>query len=163
MEFKDVCGFNFVKIGVAYLSDEPLKAKFNGEHLKDWRLKLKLIVNEDILDAEKSAYLVFKNNTLLYVGYFADSFRKRWWKKQGYFWHGEILDNKVDSLVKAGEEVTVWISVNPYSGAFNISKVIEDKIIGEYADKGILNTVGKTLKKTKEVTSSVREILGIDL
>ena len=160
MEFKEVCGFEFVKIGEAYLSDSPLEVTFNGEPLKDWRLKLKLVVNEDILNAEQSAYLVFNNSKLLYVGYYSNSFKKRWWKKKGYFWHGDILDNKVNKLVREeNNDVSVWLSVDPYVGKFNISKLIEDEIIIEYSDKGILNTVGKSLKKDKESTFSVREIL----
>ncbi|MFT6909443.1 MAG: hypothetical protein ACJAS1_006162 [Oleiphilaceae bacterium] len=162
MKFKNISGFDFVKVSEAYLSDTALKATFNGKPLDDWKLKLKLVVNESILDAEQSAYLVFKNDDILYVGYFSNSFKKRWWKKKGYFWHGDILDNKVNELVKSGHDVSVWISVNPYFEQFNISKIIEDSIIMKYADKGIINTVGKSLKKDKINTYPVREILEID-
>jgi hypothetical protein len=150
MEIKKVCGFKFVKIGEAYLCDKPLKATHTGIPLVDWRLKLKLVVDERILDAERSAYLVFKNDEVFYVGYYSNSFRKRWWRKKGYFWHGDILDDEVNKLVRAGNEVSVWLSVDPYVGTFNISKYIEDKIIAEYADKGILNTVGKNFEANKK-------------
>ena len=158
MEFKRVSGFDFVKIGEAYLSDKELKATHGGKPLKGWRLKLRLVVNENILNAEQSAYLVLKDNCILYVGYFSNSFKERWWKKKGYFWHGDILDNEVNKLVNSGHGVTVWISVNPYEGKFNISKHIEDTVIMEYADKGIINTVGKNIKTN---ALPVREILNI--
>lgn len=106
MKFRKECGFDFVKIGEAYLSDRPLRRRnggyviFDGKELKDWRLKLRLVVDEKILDAEQSVYLVLKNNEILYVGCYSNSLRSRWWKKQGYFWYGEILDNKVNELVE---------------------------------------------------------------
>jgi hypothetical protein len=168
MEFKEECGFNFVKVGEAYLSDKPLTKSngkpliFNGKELKDWRLKLKLVVNERILDAGQSVYLVFKNSEILYVGYFSNSFKQRWWKKQGYFWHGDILDNKVNELVKEND-ISVWVSVNPYEGKFNISKLLEDEIIIKNMNNGILlNTVGKNLGKDREATLSVQQILEIN-
>lgn len=168
MEFREVCGFNFVKVGEAYLAERPLTKRnaksliFNGEELKDWRLKLKLVVDEKILDAEQSVYLILKNSDILYVGYFSNSFKDRWWKKQGYFWHGDIVDNKVNELVK-DNDISVWLSVNPYEGRFNISKLLEDKIIIEHANNGILlNTVGKNLKKCRATTQTVKQILEID-
>ncbi len=159
---QEVCEFEFVKIGEAYLCDKPLKATHEGKPLKDWRLKLKLLVGEDILNAEQSTYLIYDNDNLLYVGYFSNSFKKRWWKKKGYFWHGDIVDNKVNELVKQNHNISVWISVNPYVNGFNISKLLEDKIIIEYANKGILNTVGKSLKEDIQNTKPVMEILNIN-
>ena len=162
MKIQKICGFEFVKIGEAYLSDEPLKATYNGKPLKDWRLKLRLVVSEEILKSEQSTYLVFKDNDLLYVGYFSTSLKDRWWKKKGYFWNGEILDMKVNELVKSGHDISLWITVNPYSqDKHNISKVIEDKIIAEYLDKGILNKVGKSSNWYKKNTKPVKEILGL--
>ncbi len=166
MKFKEVCGFDFVKIGEAYLCDEPLKRKngtpviIGGKELKDWRLKLKLVVNENILNAGQSVYLVFKKKDLLYVGYFSNSFKQRWWTKQGYFWHSVMLCREVNELV-SNNDISVWLSVNPYEGNFNISKWLEDEIIIKYMDKGILNTTGKNLKKDREATSKVQEILKI--
>jgi hypothetical protein len=169
MEFKEICNFNFVKVGEAYFCDEPLKKDngkpviFGGKELVDWKLKLKLVVNKKILDAGQSVYLVFKNNDILYVGYYSNSFRQRWWKKQGYFWHGDILDNKVNELVKKGDDISVWLSVDPYEGKFNISKLIEDEVIIQYMDNGILlNKIGKNLKKDRESTLTVQEILEIN-
>lgn len=168
MQFREECGFTFVKVGEAFLCDKPLKNRngtpvvFKGKELKDWRLKLKLVVDEKILDAEQSVYLVLKNNVILYVGYFSNSFRQRWWKKQGYFWHGDTLDNKVNKLVEEND-ISVWLSVNPYADGFNISKLLEDEIIIKHANNGILlNTVGKNLKQDRETTLPVQQILGIN-
>jgi hypothetical protein len=164
MEYQKVCGFEFVKIGEAFLDDEPLKATYNGKPLENWTLRLKLVVTEEILKAEQSAYLVFKNNDLLYVGYFSTTFEERWWKKKGYFWHGDILDTEVNKLVN-NHDISVWITTNPYveidKQKINISKVIEDKIIAEYSDRGILNTVGKYAKWYQENSLPVREILDL--
>ena len=167
MQFKEVCGFKFVKVGEAYLCDEPLQNK-NGKPvkhgkkvLKDWRIGLKITVDEKIWKAEQSVYLVFKNNDILYVGYFATSFKKRWWAKNGYYLHGETR-KKVNKLVKANNDISVWLSVNPYAGKLNISKCIEDEIIIKYmGNRILLNTVGKNLKKDREATLTVQKILDI--
>ncbi len=178
-KFVEVCGFDFVKIGEAYLCDEPLKRKngkpviIGGKELKDWRLKLKLVVNENILNAGESVYLVFKKNDILYVGYYSKNFWHRWWGKQGYFWHGQV-NSKVNELMLENEsmkeknDISVWLSVNPYKsvnpyeGEWNISKCIEDKIIIKHKGNGILlNKIGKDLEKVREATFTVQEILGI--
>ncbi len=160
MQFKEVCGFKFVKVGEAYLCDEPLKR--GGKKLKDWRIGLKLVVDEKIWKAEQSVYLVFKNNDVLYVGYFATSFKERWWIKNGYFLHGTRMNKKVNKLVRKNNDISVWLSVDPYEGKFNISKCIEDEIIIKYRDNGILlNIAGKKLKEYREATLPVQKILDI--
>ncbi len=164
MQFKEVCGFKFVKVGEAYLCDEPLKNTngtpviVDGKEFKDWRLKLKL-VDEKILDAGQSVYLVFKNSDLLYVGCFSNSFRERW-TKRGYIWHSK--DMIINKLVKENNDISVWLSVNPYVGKFNITELIKDEIIIKYINKGILlNTSGKNLKEYRKDTLPVQEILDI--
>lgn len=167
MEIKKIKGhsgaeYSFVKIGKASLSDEPLKAKFNGKELENWKLKLDLLVN-DILNSEQSCYLVCDDDRIIYVGYYSTSFRDRWWKKNGYFWHGEVVDNAVNKLLnnEPTKNITVWLSVNPYAYTLdkikiNISKFIEDDIIMSQPD--VINTVGKN---SKGDTKPVAEILGI--
>ena len=82
MEIKQVKGksgieYNFVKIGKAYLSDMPLRKKngsipiFNGKELDDWRLKLEFLVNDKILDAEQSCYLICDDEQIKYIGYYS--------------------------------------------------------------------------------------------
>ncbi len=171
MKFKEICGFEFVKVGEAYLCDEPYKRKngkpmiYKGKEFKDWRLKLKLVVNENILNAGQSVYLIFQNSKILYVGYFSNSFKQRWWAKQGYFWHHLIVNSTINDLVRDNtvkNDISVWLSVNPYKDKWNISKLLEDEIIIKHKDNGILlNTVGKDLGKVREATFTVQEILGI--
>lgn len=173
LEFKEIKGhsnniYKFVKIGEAYLDDTPLKATFNGKELKDWRLKLRLLVSDEILDAEQSCYLVFEEDTLIYVGYYSNSFRDRWWKKTGYFWHGDIVDNGVNKILQndSTKSVSVWISINPYAvrdnHKINISKFIEDDIIMATPESQLLNKVGTSLKMQKEHVKPVSQILNID-
>lgn len=180
MEFKKVKGYSgieysFVKIGKAYL-DTPLRnmngsiPMFNGKELEDWRLKLKLLVNDKILDAEQSCYLICEDEQIKYIGYYSTSFKDRWWKKDGYFWHGEIVDKNVNDLLKENpnKNITVWLSIEPYAYTkdkkeINISKYIEDDIIMTFDNKLIWNTVGKNLHLDKGHTESVIDILELKI
>lgn len=164
--------YDFVKIGQAYFSDDPLTnkngklVKFDGKEIT-WNLKLKLLVDESILDAEQSCYLVCDGDKIIYVGYYSNSFRDRWWKKNGYFWHGEVVDKEVKKLLteNPNKNITVWLSINPYATIkgvqINISKFIEDDLIMSYAYEGLINTVGKNLKNDKLNTKPVATILGL--
>ncbi len=170
METIDITGksgakYKFVKIGKAFFADEPLKAKFNGNDLLKWKLKLNLLVDEDILNAEQSAYLILDSDEIIYVGYYSNSLKDRWWKKKGYFWHGEIVDNEVNKRLKENpkKDITLWISINPYAYTedgikVNISKFIEDDIIMS-REKGLINKVGTNLSIDKKNTKPVSEIL----
>lgn len=168
--------YSFVKIGKACLSDTPLKKKngelpkFNGVALENWCLKLELLVDEKILDAEQSCYLIFDDNEIKYIGYYSNSFKDRWWKKDGYFWHGEIVDKNVNDLLKKNpnKNITVWLSIEPYAYTkkgepINISKYIEDDIIMTFDNKLIWNTVGKNLQEYKANTESVTNILKLKI
>lgn len=175
MEIMDVMGksgakYSFVKIGKAFIADEPLKAKFNGKELRDWKLKLKLFdENEEILNAEQSSYLVLDGKKIIYVGYYSNSLRDRWWKKKGYFWHGDVVDNGVNNLFKenCNKDISLWISIDPYAYTkdgikINISKFIEDDIIMSINQNQLLNKVGINLALDKKTTKPVSEILKIN-
>jgi len=169
IEKKQVCGFDFVKIGEAYLCNEPLKAKFDGKKLENYKLALKLI-NNDLLNAEQSAYLVYVEDKLMYVGYYSGSFKARWLREQNnnfYFWHSSNVDDKVNQLLNDNNSIsiTVWLSLEPYAKTknnevVNISKVIEDKIIIEKQPEW--NKVGKDLIFNQKGTKSVMEILHLN-
>lgn len=182
MKIKQVKGksgieYNFVKIGKAYLSDTPLKKKngelpkFNKENLT-WFLKLELLVDEEILNAEQSCYLILDEDQIIYVGYYSNSFRDRWWRKNGYFWHSDKVDNKVNELLtkNPNKNISVWLSINPYVDTIieeikinvNISKFIEDDIIMSCSKELLLNTVGINLENDKKHTKSVAQILCIN-
>ena len=165
----EIGNFEFIKIGTATRNKPPLKAKNISD---DYRLFLELIDNK-FLEAGQSVYLILDEQDIIYVGYYSTSFKDRWWKKDGYFWHGDIVDNKIDKLVKKGRNITVWLSIDPYirnnDGQFNISKLLEDTLIMKYAkeyknkdnNKKLINTTGKNLEKQQSETKSVIEILNI--
>ena len=166
LDLKLVENFLFVKIGKAKIVDIPLKAKGISN---DYKLALELINNE-LINAEQSAYLVYDDKELIYAGYYSGSFKARWLReqnKQYYFWHSDNVDNEVNKLLldNKGKNITVWLSVNPYAKTemnqiANISKVIEDKIIMKQQPR--LNKVGKDLETNKKNTKSVIEILKIN-
>ena len=45
-------------------------------------------------------YEYLDSDEIIYVGYYSNSLKDRWWKKKGYFWHGEIVDNEVNKRLK---------------------------------------------------------------
>lgn len=173
MEYKEIKGsseisYKFVKIGEANPHNKALDSTFNGKKLDDWTYKLRLLVNEkEFLKAEQSCYLIFEDETLVYVGYYSTSFENRWWRKDGYFWHGEAVDNFVKNTLinNPKKSITVWISVDPYAIRdnirVNISKFIEDDIIMAADKSKLLNRVGKNLKEQKHGTRAVSDILNI--
>lgn len=175
IQYKELQGFSgniyhFVKIAEVYLDDIPLQAIFNNKSLKDWRLKLRLLVTDKILEAEQSCYLVYDEDFLIYVGYYSGSFKDRWWLKKGYFWHSCKLDDTINKLLKnnPSKSITVWISIDPYAirdnKKVNISKFIEDDIImaiSEKEDGNFLNKQGKKLKFQQKETKAVSQILEI--
>lgn len=161
-ERKEICGFDFIKIGEAYFAEEALKASGISDNYK---LALKLIDNQ-FLNAEQSAYLVYEDEKLIYAGYYTGSFQKRWLRIQNekfYFWHSDNIDNYCNNLLKEGNKnISVWLSLKPYAVTFdnkevNISKAIEDEIIMEH--KPLLNKVGVDLENNKKNTLSVHYIL----
>ncbi|MEA2018035.1 MAG: hypothetical protein U9N59_06270 [Campylobacterota bacterium] len=165
MEFefkKDICGFDFVKIGEAYLAQEPLQAKGISNNYK---LALKLIDNK-LLKAEQSTYLVYEDDKLIYAGYYSGSFKKRWLREQNntfYFWHSDNIDNYCNkALIEQNTNITVWLSISPYATTsdgknVNISKLIEDEVIMTH--KPELNKVGIDLQNNKKNTLTVQKIL----
>ncbi|MCT7546430.1 MULTISPECIES: hypothetical protein [Aliarcobacter] len=161
-EIKKVCDFDFIKIGEAYLAEKPLKASGISSNYK---LALKLI-NEQFLNAEQSAYLVYEEDKLIYAGYYSSRFKKRWLREQNeifYFWHSDNIDNYCNRLLnEENKNISVWLSLKPYAitsnkREVNISKLIEDEIIMTF--KPILNKVGLDLENNKKNTLSVEHIV----
>ena len=162
LEYKEVEGFEFVKIGQAVMSDTPIIAKGTSGNYKLAFESFHL----GFLTAEQSTYLVYEDEDLIYVGYYSGSFKDRWLRKQNdiyYFWHSDNIDdycNKV--LLEKDRNITIWLSVDPYAKTLNdvdvnISKYLEDKII--MTKKPKLNKVGISLEENKKNTLPVKEIL----
>jgi hypothetical protein len=152
-ELMKVCGYEFVKIGTFYNAE-----KFGTKKYPNYNLAIKL-VDKEVLNAEKSAYLITKEiknePKIIYVGYYSHSLEHRWiYVKNGIFyaWH-----QKADEYIEKSESVqkfSLWITTNPYAtdsngDLVNISFAIEQKIIQELNPKG--NTVNKNIVKTKSV------------
>lgn len=129
---KIINGFEFIKLGDVYLSDTPLKATHNGNTF-DWYLSLKA-TDDRLLDAGESAYLVYFDDELVYIGEYSTTFAKRWLREKKYLWHSDTIDNNAKEAVLQGKQVTVWITKDPYvtttcGREFNVSKVIEHQLL----------------------------------
>ena len=85
MQYKSVDGFKFVHIANAFLSQQPLNAKFNGRDIS-WHVALDLLYPE-AAEAEQSCYLVYIDNeeTPVYVGQYSGVFKDRWLKRENTF------------------------------------------------------------------------------
>lgn len=138
---KSLLGFEFVKLGHAYLCEEPLKPKgkkageplmYQGKQL-DWRVALKL-EDERFLRVGESAYLVTLNDELVYVGEYSKTFESRWLRDGRYIWHGDKVDNLIKKALLNNDLVEIWITASPFADIgqgeqINISKAIEHKIL----------------------------------
>ena len=157
---KIVCEYDFIKIGNFYKAKQSIKAIFEGKPLENYSLAVKLI-DDRFLNAEQSTYLIYKENELVYAGYYSNTLYDRWFRKQNdilYVWHGiEDKDKLKDELKNYPEKFTMWITKDPYNKDVNISKAIEDIIIMK--EQPIGNKVGKDLEKQKKTSIKVTDIL----
>jgi hypothetical protein len=130
LTFKNICGFEFVKIGKFYLNESPLPVRYDGE---DDHVNVSLRLIDDLFKkADESAYVIFSDNTLVYVGEFSYNFQDRWLRKDNYVWHN--TDTKIEVELKSGNEVCIWLAVDPFAllangSKINISKSIEQEIL----------------------------------
>lgn len=146
MRYKNVEGFKFLHIANAFLSQIPLKATFEGRKI-EWNGALDLLYPE-VADAEQSCYLVYLDDDVkpVYVGQYTGVFKDRWLKKGKYIWHGKH-DDSIKSALKAGRNVSIWLSVDPYAELpdgrkININKEIEQIIIEKVQPEW--NSTGKS-------------------
>ena len=161
MEYKNVEGFEFVKIGQAYWCESGVNVTHQGKKLS-WHVALEL-VDQLFLNAEQSTYLVYVNGeqTPVYVGEYSNSFSDRWLRRDKYFWHSDNVDDKVKELVLNGDSITIWLSVEPYAittegHSININKAIEQKLIENL--QPTWNIRGKGIQSNSK-TIKVSEIL----
>lgn len=160
LEPKTVCGYEFVKLGTMYKAPRDIEAKFDKKPLIGYDLAIDF-VDKLFLDAEQSVYLVYREDDLVYAGYYSKTFYDRWVRKQNdiyYVWHG-IEDNKdlKGDMRNSPEKFTIWITKNPYSEKHNISKLIEDEIISKLKPCG--NKVGRDLIVQKDKAIKVLDIV----
>lgn len=145
MRYREIEGFKFLHVANAYLSAVPLETTFDGYPIK-WNPALDLLYPE-VADIEQSCYLVYKNDevTPLYVGQYTGKFGGRWLRNGKYIWHGKH-DDRIKDALKAGENISIWITVDPYTKlndgrCVNINKTIEQIIIESVRPEW--NTTGK--------------------
>jgi hypothetical protein len=126
----DIAGFKFIEVGIFYVSDEPLEAKYNGKNtLASVCIKLR---HDTFKKVGESAYILFVDEDLVYVGEYSYNLEDRWLKKGKYVWHHK--DNDILKALKENRRVTLWLSMNPYitienGNSINISKSIEQEIL----------------------------------
>ena len=129
--FKIVCGFKFVKIGRFKLHEVPPTVRFAG---KQDQINVAIELFYDLFrQADESAYVIFADETLVYVGEYSYNFQDRWLRKGNSVWHN--TDIKIEEKLRNNSEVTIWLVVDPCvllpdgMTKINISKSIEQEIL----------------------------------
>ena len=129
-EEKKVAGFSFIKIGKFYNNEESIPVKYEGKNI-DITLSLNLF-NDEFKKIGESAYLIFSDNDLMYVGEYSFNLKDRWLRNGEYVWHHK--DRKILDALNENKNVTLWITLNPYikidkDFTINISKSIEREVL----------------------------------
>ena len=146
--YKEVLGFKFVKVGEFYLTDKPYPVTFDGKQ-DSIKVCIKL-VDELFLNSDESAYLVYVEDEIFYVGEFSYSLKDRWLRRENYVWHG--IDDYVEAMLSPPNEkkVSLWLTVDPYiihgSTRLNISKSIEQEILRQTQPMPVWNKRGQLNK-----------------
>lgn len=80
---KNVIGFEFVEVGEFYINEKPLNVTYDGKpDIVSVSLKL---VNDEIKKVGESAYLVYVDDELAYVGEYLYNLENRWIKRKIIF------------------------------------------------------------------------------
>jgi len=122
-EEKKIAGFSFIKIGKFYNNKKPIFVKYEG---KDTPITLSLyLINDEFKKIGESAYLIFSDNQLMYVGEYSFNLKDRWLRNGEYVWHHK--DKNISDALNEKKNVTFWITLNPYikidkDTTINISK-----------------------------------------
>ena len=133
LSFKNICGFEFVKIGEFYLHESPLPVRYAG---KDDFVNVSLeLIDQLFKKADESAYVILSDNALAYVGEFSYNFQDRWLRRDNYIWHN--ADIHIEAALRSCKEVSIWLAVDPFTlladgTKINISKSIEQEILKKY-------------------------------
>ena len=131
LNYREVMGFKFVKVGEFYLSDKPYPVTFNG---KADCIKVCIEFVDDLfMKSDESAYLVYVDDELHYVGDFSYNLEDRWLRRHNYVWHGIDEDIEATLSLPDKKKVSLWLTVDPYTiheaKKLNISKSIEQEIL----------------------------------
>jgi hypothetical protein len=147
-EYKNVNGFEFVKVGNFYINNQPLEITYKGK--KD-KVSISLgLINEQFKNADESAYLICSEDELVYVGEFSYNLEDRWLRKKVYVWHHK--DELIEQEILKNKNVSLWLIVNPFvqisdNTSINISKSIEQEILKK--KKPLWNKRGEFIKWEK--------------
>lgn len=163
---KNIAGFQFMKIGKFYNNEIPLEAKYQGENILHY-LSLEL-ENDDMKKLEESAYLIYSEDELKYVGEYSFNLQDRWLRKGTYVWHH--MDKRItDALDNGSKNVSIWVTEDPYlknskGTPINISKSIESHILKEEDPEW--NIRGKMKKHQEWIDKNCKkmsEIIKLDI
>lgn len=129
-EIKELLGYEFIRAGVFYLSEIPWCDK-NKENCVRASLELN---SEKYRKADETAYLVYSDNILKYVGEYTYNLGDRWLSGDYVNHHKSDL---IEKEIESGKEVTLWLAISPYYNVnektrINISKSIEHEILRQY-------------------------------
>ncbi|MGV3483706.1 MAG: hypothetical protein ACO1RT_04740 [Planctomycetaceae bacterium] len=137
MDLKTYFGFQFVKIGIARLSEVSTDIRYCGQMVRNWDVVLEFLY-PGCENTSQSTYLVFANDELKYAGIYSGVLHERWLLARNglwYIWHSEN-DFRIQALLKSDHppEVSLWLCLHPYLTAsdgevWNINMELERKLI----------------------------------
>ena len=161
---KTLCSFEFVKVGSFSVTESTLTRKHNG---KDEELSLLLnLVDQRIRSIGESAYLLYADDELMYVGEYSRNLADRWLVNTNYVWHHKDID--ILAAIKRGRTVSMWLTTDPYlplvnNQRMNVSKSIEQQVLKTYDipwnKRGLLFKDKKWIEKNCIDFSSVYQAL----
>jgi hypothetical protein len=138
-DFRKISGFEFLKAGEFFRSDEPYQ-------FKDWESQLVLKLQDERYEkADETAYLLMDDERILYVGEYTYNLKDRWISKNHVNHHK--YDN-IYELVDKGKSITLWLALSPYCeiqgyGELNVSKSLEQQIMRDHPSECEWNSRNK--------------------
>lgn len=156
-EEKKVAGFTFIRIGDFYHNETPIIVKYKGKETPI-TLSLKLF-NDEFKKIGESAYLIFSDEELMYVGEYSFNLADRWLRNGEYVWHHK--DKNISNAINKQKNVSFWITLNPHVKinddiTINISKSIESEVLKQL--DAPWNTRGKTKKYKQWINTNCVKI-----
>lgn len=166
LEYKTIVDFEFVKVGHFYINENPIEVTYENKPIA---LSVSLqLLHDDFRKADESAYLIYVEDKLVYVGEYSYNLSHRWLRngESDFVWHHK--DDEIKAALSYGSEVSIWLSLSPFlktpNGAeMNVSKSIEQEVLKqlqlEWNQKGNLkqNEVWRT-KNCMRVSTVIRRI-----
>lgn len=157
-EIIELLEYKFINVGVFYLAETPWCDK-NGENCVRASLKLN---SEEYRKADETAYLIYSNDILKYVGEYTYNLSDRWLSGDYVNHHKSDL---IEQEIESGKKVTLWLAISPFCNInkttrINISKSIEHEILRQHdAEWNKRNKINKWEKWRSNNCVSVEDIV----